>query len=119
MGELRLCDQTFLYSILTHAVNEGLYLVGLAANLFGSAGELGDHNALYTYAQLLRTGGCDQVTQWKTVSGCICILLGQGVQMDVSKAAEIFGDLSLKGHPYAQVYFLAVCDVPHLLSVFI
>ena len=38
------------------AVSEGLYLVGLAAHLFGYAGEQGDHNALYTYAQLLRTG---------------------------------------------------------------
>ncbi len=29
----------------------------LAAGLFGYAAEQGDHNALYTYAQLLRTGG--------------------------------------------------------------
>jgi hypothetical protein len=37
-------------------VNEGVYLVSLAANLFGYAGEQGDLNSLYTYAQLLRTG---------------------------------------------------------------
>lgn len=63
-------------------VSEGLYLVGLAAHLFGYAGEQGDHNALYTYAQLLRTG--------------------QGVKMDATKAADILSDLSMKGHPHAQ-----------------
>ena len=41
------------------AVSEGDYLLELAANLFGYAGEQGDHNAQYTYAQLLRTGEND------------------------------------------------------------
>lgn len=50
----------FFQLVLTYAlfctVSEGDYLMQLAASLFGYAGEQGDHNALYTYAQLLRTG---------------------------------------------------------------
>lgn len=42
--------------LFPYAVSEGQYLMELAASLFGYAGEQGDHNALYTYAQLLRTG---------------------------------------------------------------
>ncbi len=41
---------------LSSAANEVDYLMKLAANLFGYSGEQGDHNASYTYAQLLRTG---------------------------------------------------------------
>lgn len=47
-----------LPSVFPPAVTETQYLTEVAAGLFGHAGEQGDHNALYTYAQLLRTGGC-------------------------------------------------------------
>ena len=30
-------------------------------------------------------------------------LLGQGVEVDLTKAADILSDLAMKGHPYAQV----------------
>lgn len=35
----------------------GSHTLEVAVSLFECAGEMGDHNALYTYAQLLRTGG--------------------------------------------------------------
>lgn len=37
-------------------VADGTFLLRLAASLFGYGGDIGDLNALYTYAQLLRTG---------------------------------------------------------------
>ena len=49
---LVICSSSFL----TIAVSDGSHLMQLAANLFGYAGEQGEHNALYTYAQLLRIG---------------------------------------------------------------
>ncbi|XP_064392031.1 putative beta-lactamase HcpC [Halichondria panicea] len=54
----------------------------IATTLFEYSGELGDSNASYTFAQLLRTG--------------------QGVSPDVTRAGQIMTELSMKGHPYAQ-----------------
>ena len=82
----------------------------LAASLFSYAAEQGDHNALYTYAQLLRTGMSLQRCIWKLLS--TALLLGQGVERDLSKAADILTDLSMKGHPYAQVLFKNLQECP-------
>ena len=44
---------------------------------------------------------------------CVCVsecfpiyhlCTGSGVEPDMKKSAEIFTDLALKGHPFAQVY---------------
>ena len=34
----------------------------------------------------------------------LLLCLGSGVEPDTKKSAEIFTDLALKGHPFAQVY---------------
>lgn len=71
----------------------------MAAALFQYAGEEGDTNALYTYAQLLRTGPLSPTT-------CGLYLttpsLGQGTETDLSQAGQLFSELAMKGHPYAQ-----------------
>lgn len=71
----------------------------MAAALFQYSGEQGDTNALYTYAQLLRTG------TWcispSTVPPSVPSS-GQGTETDLSQATQLFSDLAMKGHPYAQ-----------------
>jgi TPR repeat protein len=54
----------------------------IAAALFQQAGQEGETNSLYTFAQLLRTG--------------------QGVETDLVRAADLLSQLAMKGHPYAQ-----------------
>lgn len=59
------------------AVQEGAYLTEMAASLFGYAGEQGDHNSLYTYAQLLRTGTVPSYNNYNCVTEII--LLGSAL----------------------------------------
>ena len=86
--------------------------VDIAASLFEYSGELGDTNALYTFGQLLRTGmhmpRHSIVLSWmpsilSSLKLTLCNILGQGVTPDSPRAANIFTDLAMKGHPYAQV----------------
>ena len=34
----------------------------------------------------------------------VCLFIGSGAEPDAKKSAEIFTDLALKGHPFAQVH---------------
>lgn len=61
------------------AVHEGAYLTEMAASLFGYAGEQGDHNSLYTYAQLLRTGTVPSYNNYNYVTEMNIILLGSAL----------------------------------------
>ena len=89
----------------------GSNVLEIVVPLFQYAGDLGDTNAFYTYAQLLRTGKAHGHTHMYVlvctppVTGTPTHLLpsGQGCAPNASRAAEIFTDLAMKGHPYAQV----------------
>ena len=85
----------------------GSNVLEIVVPLFQYAGDLGDTNAFYTYAQLLRTGKAHRHTH---VRACVyswtpthLLPSGQGCAPNASRAAEIFTDLAMKGHPYAQV----------------
>jgi hypothetical protein len=41
--------------------------------------------------------------QFECLPLCVMNVLGQGVTPDAPRAAGIFTDLAMKGHPYAQV----------------
>ena len=87
----------------------GSNVLEIVVPLFQYAGDLGDANAFYTYAQLLRTGKAHRHTHMYvhtppvTRTPTHLLPSGQGCAPNASRAAEIFTELAMKGHPYAQV----------------
>ena len=71
----------------------------IAAALFQQAGQEGETNSLYTFAQLLRTG---TLILFHTPYILFPNYTGQGVETDLVRAADLLSQLAMKGHPYAQ-----------------
>lgn len=64
---------TVLYVVFTNTLaTVGSDVLEIVVPLFECAGELGDNNGLYTYAQLLRTGEVYQYTHGQTWRLCSC-----------------------------------------------
>ena len=87
-----------MLALLT-VVGEG---IEAAFKLFELSHSLGDIDSTYTYAQLLRSG--QYIGLYQPSRAIYLLSPGQGCQSDPAKAAELFTDLSMQAHPYAQVH---------------